>query len=107
MRAVVLRPYCNNCIAGSYTTASCEARSNISTVVCQYNRRVRGRVTALRFNQMASILLLHKYEHGSWYITTVLPELIPYCSVTDKTLRYYACKTNPITRRANTPTTHR
>ena len=28
-RAAVLRPHCNDCIAGSYTAAGCEAGSNI------------------------------------------------------------------------------
>jgi hypothetical protein len=37
-RAVVLRPHCNDCIADSYTTASYEARSNIS-IVYRYNRK--------------------------------------------------------------------
>ncbi|OCK96029.1 uncharacterized protein K441DRAFT_658088, partial [Cenococcum geophilum 1.58] len=34
-----------------------------------------GHVTAPRFNLMACILLLyeHKHEHGSWYLTTILP----------------------------------
>ncbi|OCK98624.1 uncharacterized protein K441DRAFT_653879 [Cenococcum geophilum 1.58] len=37
-------------------------------------------VTAPRFDLMACILLLHehKHEHGSWYLTTVLPTCT-YC----------------------------
>src|SRR6266404_4193965 len=58
-RAAVLWPHCNDCIAGSYTTAGCEAGSNTSTVVCRYNRKGTRARTALRFNLMASILLLH------------------------------------------------
>jgi hypothetical protein len=68
---------------------------------------VRGHITALRFDLIASILLLYEYEHehGSWHLTAVLPELAPYCSATDKTSRRYACDTNPITCRADTPAT--
>jgi hypothetical protein len=64
-------------------------------------------VTTLRFNLMAGILLLyeHEHEHGSWYLTAVLLELVPYCSATDKTSRHYACDITPITRHANTPAT--
>ena len=51
------------------------------------------RVSALRFNLMARILLYDDYEHGSWYLTTVLPELAPYC-LPNKTSRRYACETN-------------
>ena len=56
---------------------------------------------------MARILLHdeHEHEHGSWHLTAVLPELAPYRSASDKTLRRCACETNPITRRADTPTT--
>ncbi|OCK89437.1 uncharacterized protein K441DRAFT_667535 [Cenococcum geophilum 1.58] len=36
---------------------------------------INRHVTAPRFDLMACILLLykHKHEHGSWYLTTILP----------------------------------
>ena len=51
------------------------------------------RASALRFDLMARILLHDDYEHGSWHLTAVLPELAPYYPP-NKTLRRYACETN-------------
>ena len=51
-------------------------------------------VTALRFDLMARILLLHEHEHGSWYLTTVLPTCT-YCPTYRQDLALIRLRNDP------------